>query len=75
MQGHTYRFEMTLSEEYKMIDESCMLSYHNSQDKMVKEPLDCEQTAKGFRADWRCSVDACKKGARNSMELTLPLED
>ena len=75
MQGHTYRFEISLSEEYKFVDDSCMLSHQDSGGQMVKEPLDCKQTAKGFTADWTCTVSACKNGERNSMELTLPLED
>lgn len=75
VQGHTYRFVISINDDYKLIDSSCILSYTNNIKEMSKEPLECQQTDKGFTVDWICSADACKDGERNMMELMLPVDD
>lgn len=75
MQGHAYRFVISLNEDYKFTDDSIVLSYMSEKSELQKEGLDCEHTDKGFTVDWTCTLHSNKKGERNNVELMMPLED
>jgi hypothetical protein len=75
MQGRTYRIVLRIDDDYKVIDDSCLLSYTGSKGSLVKEALICQLSAKGYTTDWVCSANPCKDGERNTMELMLPVDD